>query len=128
MKTSAYLIFTIALGFIFASSQVQAQSQKTNVSDFIGTWNYTSQEAPYAYQEGQFVITQEDGAPSVDVLFSNGQEVEGENVRIENQQLKFGLYVETEYVSIQLERKEDKITGHADTTDDVIALTAMKES
>lgn len=125
MKTLASIL-CIIFGLLLTTSISKAQPEKTDFEDYTGTWEYTSPEAPYAYQEGQFVIAQKDGDPSVHLIFSNGQEVEGENLRIEDQQLKFGIYVETEYVSIQLEREEDKITGIANTTDSEIPLEAVR--
>ena len=124
MKTSTLMLY-ILFGLLLTTSHVQAQTKQTKINDFIGTWEYTSQDAPYAYRQGQFMIAKnDDGEPSVKVIFSNGESVPAENITIEGRQLRFDIYVESGYVTVILERDGNKLTGTADTPNGEIALTA----
>ena len=127
MKTST-LTLCILFGLLISTSHGQAQAKQAGFSDFVGTWEYTSQEAPYAYRQGQFVVAKnDDGEPSVKVIFSNGESIQAENITIEGRQLRFDIYVQSDYVTVTLERDGNKITGTADTADGEIALTADRE-
>jgi len=124
MKISA-LLFCSLFGLLLTNSPVQAQ---TDANNFIGSWEYTGQHAPYAYRQGKLVITQEHGKTSVKIVFSNENKIQAEKVTVEDEQLRFSIYVENEYVPVKLElKKENKITGFADTTTGKIALTATRQ-
>jgi hypothetical protein len=131
MQISAYytLTLTLIVGLVFATSQVQAQSQNTDINNFIGKWKYNSPKAPYAYQEGHLLIANEneEDHPTVTIIFSEEKKLEAENVKLVDQKLQFSIYVENEYVTVTLKRQDDKITGTADTTSDKLALTAVRE-
>jgi len=127
MKTSIFTL-TMILGLFLSIPQTQAQSEQADFDDFVGIWEYTSQDAPYAYQQGQLAVAKKNGKPSVRITFSNKSEVEAGRVKMDGGQLKFSLYIESEYIPVKLELKEEhKITGFADTSEGEIAFTADKE-
>jgi|GEM_PF-5255051 len=124
MKNSITL-FGLIFGLLLTSASVQAQ---TAANDFIGTWEYTSQDAPYPYQQGQMTVTIEDEDISVTVVSSNEDEIEAKNAKVKNHQLQFEVFIQGQDVAVKLKmEKENKLSGFADTADGKIALSGIKK-
>ena len=94
--------------------------------DVIGNWKYEVPSAPYGYEKGTLVFTEKEGKLVGEVKFADGYKIDMKNVTFENGELKCGLYVDYEYVSVKAKIEGSKMTGAANTPEGEMKLTAEK--
>lgn len=114
----------ILIAFVFAvmagSASIEAAGSKIT-----GTWDYSAPYAPYEYSEG--LISIEDNAGELEGKVSiDGYDMKLNKVKYEEDVLSFSLYVEGEYVSVNLTIKNDTFSGEADTPEGIIEITGEK--
>ncbi len=96
--------------------------------DVIGTWKYSVPSAPEGLTTGDVVITEAAGVLAGKVVFQDGNSVELKNVKYEGGQLSFGLYVESNFVSVKSKVTGKKMEGQVDSPEGQLAFTAeLKE-
>jgi hypothetical protein len=95
--------------------------------DVVGSWKYEVPTAPYGYEKGTLVFTEKEGKLVGEVKFADGYKIEMKNLTYENGELKGGLYVDYEYVSIKAKIEGSKMTGVANTPEGEMKLTAEKQ-
>lgn len=95
--------------------------------DVVGNWKYEVPSAPYGYEKGTLAFTEKDGKLVGEVKFADGYKIEMKNLMYENGELKGGLYVDYEYVSIKAKIEGTKMTGTANTPEGEMKLTAEKQ-
>ena len=95
--------------------------------DVVGTWKYEAPSAPYGYEKGTLAFTEKEGKLVGEVKFADGYKIDMKNVTYENGELKGGLYVDYEYVSVKAKIQGTKMTGAANTPDGELKLTAEKQ-
>ena len=98
----------------------------TQKKDLLGKWKYEVASAPYGYEKGTIVFTEKDGELAGEVHFNDGSKASMSNVKLEEETLKCGLYVEGGYVGIEAKVDGRKMTGTVDTPDGKIDLKAEK--
>ena len=94
--------------------------------DVIGNWKYEVPSAPYGYEKGTLVFTEKEGKLVGEVKFADGYKIDMKNVTFENGELKCGLYVDYEYVSVKAKIEGSKMTGATNTPEGEMKLTAEK--
>ena len=101
-------------------------SLAADIKDVIGNWKYEVPSAPYGYEKGTLVFTEKEGKLVGEVKFADGYKIDMKNVTFENGELKCGLYVDYEYVSVKAKIEGNKMTGAANTPEGEMKLTAEK--
>ncbi len=77
--------------------------------DPVGTWSFSAPDAPYDYQNGDFVISKVKKELKVKVVFNEYAKMDASNVKYEANELSFRVYVDDETVYIK--GKFDEKTG-----------------
>ena len=121
MKTLRFLLPLVFLAFIAAPVSAVA---KVNPS---GNWIFTASDAPYEYSSGVIVVEKEKKEYLVKIRFEGDYEVSASNVKYEDNELSFEVYLEGETVSLQVTVGKEEMNGTASYSQGVIALTAKKE-
>ncbi len=93
----------------------------------VGEWKYEVPTAPYGYQKGMIRISQNNGVLSGVVTFDSGNKVQLKTATVEGDILKLGLYVESEYVSLEAKTKGSKMEGMVDSSQGKMAFKAEKK-
>jgi hypothetical protein len=91
----------------------------------LGTWNYTAEHAPYEYQKGQVVFFEEDGETQVKVVIGE-YTLDGQDLELEGSSVEFVVFVDYEPIAIELELKNEKMTGNIDTPEGLIPILLVK--
>ena len=101
----------------------------SNVQDvekeIIGVWDYSTEHAPYEYQEGQVVFFQEDGETMAKIVIGE-HTLETQDLMIEGAKIQFVAFVEHEPVTIELELKEGVLNGNVDSPEGLMPITLEK--
>ena len=121
MKRIVAILFLLALTLNVAHAIVPADKKVV-----LGEWKYSVPSAPIGYDSGTFVFAEKEGKLVGEVKFSDGYGVELINLDFSEGKLKFGLYVDTDYVSAEIEVNDNKMIGVVTTPDGKMPLTAEK--
>lgn len=96
-------------------------------NDILGVWDYTAEDVPYEYSKGIIYITKEGKDFMVKVAISESS-IDGENVVIDKNEVRFQVYVEGQTVDINLSAKGNDLTGQGSTMDGIFSLSGKKRS
>ncbi len=108
---------------VFSVSALMASGTEKKLE---GTWKYQAPDAPYEYSEGQFTFVKKDGKLH-GIAKVNYATVELEDLKVTDKKISFTVYVEGEYVEINLDLKGDKLAGQASYSEGALDITATKE-
>lgn len=122
MKKLLIFVFMMALLAGSANSVMAAKSNKT----VVGEWKYEVPTAPYGYEKGVVVISEKDGKLAGEVKLDGGYKIELKQVTLADNTLKFGLYVDYEYVSVTSTIDGKKMAGTVNSSEGTMKLTAEK--
>lgn len=118
------MILTFIVIAVFGSVNVSLAAEN---KDVVGSWKYEVPTAPYGYEKGTLVFTENEGKLVGEVKFADGYKIEMKNVNYENGELKGGLYVDYEYISIKAKIENKKMTGSVNTPEGEMKLSAEKQ-
>lgn len=118
-------ISIIVMIALFAITNLMAENP-TGKKDFIGEWKFTSQYAPDGYQNGTFVITEEEGTLKGEVRFSDNFSVPMNNMNINDGVLKFSITAEYNEVPISATVEGNKLKGTASSPEGDLPFEAVK--
>jgi hypothetical protein len=118
------MILALAVVAVICSVNV---SLAAGNKDVVGSWKYEVPSAPYGYEKGTLAFTEKEGKLAGEVKFADGYKIEMKNLTYENGELKGGLYVDYEYVSIKAKIEGTKMTGTVNTPEGEMKLTAEKQ-
>jgi len=117
------VILILFASFLVLSSIAGNLSATKNL--FKGTWDYQVPNAPYVYSTGKLVFAETtEGMTTVTIRFSNGAEIKGKDVKIENNTFSFSTEVDANVVKVTGKLTEGKISGSVDTPEGNMQLTA----
>lgn len=118
-------IFALFLITAFAALAANASISDDN-KNVLGKWKYEVASAPYGYEKGTINISEKENELEGEVQFADGYKIELKNLTFKEEILKFGLYIDYEYISVEATVKNEKMKGTVKTPDGPIALTAEK--
>lgn len=105
-----------------------AFSPADSAKDPIGTWTFTAPDAPYDYQTGDMVVSKDKKVYKVKVVFNEYYKMDATNVKFENEELSFRVYVDTETVYIKCKINEkDELVGKAMTSMGDLPMKAKRK-
>lgn len=115
----------MSLVFLFSlAAFTPADSEK----DPVGTWTFNAPDAPYDYQTGDMAISKDKKVFKVKVVFNEYYKMDATNVKYENEELTFRVYVDTETVYIKCKiNDKDELVGKAMTSMGDLALKAKRK-
>jgi hypothetical protein len=119
------MILTLVVVAVIGS--LNASYASGNNKEILGNWKYEVPSAPYGYEKGTLVFAEKEGKLVGEVKFADGYKIDMKNVTYENGELKCGLYVDYEYVSVKAKIEGSKMTGAANTPEGEMKLTAEKQ-
>ena len=117
------VVFTMFV--VLASFMMNAAPEPDN-NAVAGNWKYEVPRAPYGYQEGTVSLAEADDEWKGEVQFSDGYKINLKEISYKNDTLRFGLYVDYEYIRVEATVKENKMKGTVDTPEGAMNLTAKK--
>lgn len=112
-------MFAIATVFVLLPVRADA------AADPVGTWKYTASEAPYEYSKGDMIITRDEGDLK-GTLKVNYQTIGMRDVKMENNSVQFGVYIEGEYIRVSLDLDGDKFSGKASYSEGSVQLVGER--
>lgn len=118
-------LFVLAFLFVAFSAAIAAPAQKGN-SNVIGEWKYEVPSAPEGYNKGSLIISEEEGKLAGEVKFADGYKIELKNITFEEGTLKCGLYVDYEYVSVNVKINGKEMTGKVNSPEGEMTMKAEK--
>lgn len=121
MKKLLAFIFFVAI----VAGTVNAKSANDN-KEVTGEWKYEAPTAPYGYAAGVLVFKEKDGKLVGEVKFSDDYKIDLKDITYTEGQLKCGLYVDYNYVTIKAKIENELLNGTVDTPDGVMKITAKK--
>lgn len=117
----------IGLSLLFVLIGTACLAINTDKSDeVVGEWKYQVESAPYGYEAGTLVFSVSEGKLLGKVLLAENNKIDLQNVSYAEGELKFGLYVDYDYVTIKAKIKENKLEGSVDTPEGPMKITAKK--
>lgn len=91
---------------------------------FNGTWGFKCDEAPYGFNDGKLVILEKTEKTTIEVTFSDGTKLTGEDVKIKEGVLTFSVSVDYDVIEVKLKRKGEKLAGSAITPEGALSVEA----
>ena len=123
MKKNAFsLILTMLIAIVFGMTNIEAAT----AADAVGTWKYNAPDAPYEYSSGKIIIAKEDGKLTGTIKIDY-YSIEAEDVKLDNNTLSFGAYIEGEYVQIKVDIDGKKFSGQATYSEGALPVSGEKE-
>ena len=121
-------IVTLAMLVLFSISLTNAQTTKTK-KDPSGDWKFEAPYAPEGYTTGNITIGLAEKKYTVAISMPGSDyKINGENVKFENDSLKFSVYIEGENVGVKMKMEDaSRMKGSALSSRGEIPLTAAKQ-
>ena len=122
-------IVTLAMLVLFSISLTNAQTTKTK-KDPSGDWKFEAPYAPEGYTTGNITIGLAEKKYTVAISMPGSDyKINGENVKFENDSLKFSVYIEGENVGVKMKMEDaSRMKGSALSSQGEIPLTAAKQT
>ena len=122
-------IVTLAMLVLFSISLTNAQTTKTK-KDPSGDWKFEAPYAPEGYTTGNITIGLAEKKFIVAISMPGSDyKINGENVKFENDSLKFSVYIEGENVGVKMKMEDaSRMKGSALSSQGEIPLTAAKQT
>lgn len=121
MKTVRFLMIAMLLATITTTASAQKKVDPT------GTWTFKAEQAPYEYNSGDFVIGKEGKEYTAKIVFGEYYEIKATDVKLENDQLSFKVYIESESINMKGTVGKESIDGTASYSEGTISFTATKK-
>jgi hypothetical protein len=91
----------------------------------IGTWEYSVEDVPYEYSAGVLIITKEKEEYKV-VVKVNYNTLTASDVKVNENEVNFSVYIEGGKVQVSLQVKDDLISGNANSTEGSFSLKGKR--
>ncbi len=121
MKKFLILTLVAALVAVTLSAMVS-----TGNKDVVGKWKYEVPSAPYGYEKGVLNFSEKENELAGEVKFNDGYKISLKDVSYKGDTVKFGLYIDYQYIGVTATVEEGKMTGFVDSPEGKMKLTAEK--
>ena len=119
-----HLIILLGLFSLFTMNPAESIAQ--DYKKIAGEWKFSTPEAPYGYQSGTITFTQASEEIEGEVKFPDGYKIDLKNIEIKNNDLNFGLYVDYEYIKVNMTLEKNKLSGFVESPDGKLKITAER--
>ncbi|WP_319590613.1 hypothetical protein [uncultured Draconibacterium sp.] len=114
-------------GFVlFVATITVNASNSSNNKEVIGEWKYEVPNAPYGYNAGNLVFEEKEGNLTGHVKLEDGYKIDLKDITYEDGVLKFGLYVDYDYVTLKITIDGEEMKGIVNSPEGEIPITAKK--
>ena len=118
------LIILLGLFGLFIMNPTETFTQ--DYKKIEGEWKFSTPEAPYGYQSGTITFTQASEEIEGDVRFPDGYKIDLKNIEFKNKDLNFGLYVDYEYIKVNMILEKNKLSGFVESPNGKLKITAER--
>ncbi|MCK3684163.1 hypothetical protein [Maribellus sp. YY47] len=118
------IVFAI---IVMALASMSFSTESAGHKNLIGNWKYKVTTAPPGLDSGWIKISEKEGKLVGQIEAVDGTKMEMKNISFEKEELKFGVYVEYDYVSIKAKVKGKELTGTVASPEGEMQITAQKE-
>jgi hypothetical protein len=119
-------LFLFGMSIAFAAIVSLNATASENPKDVIGEWKYEVATAPDGYNKGVIAISEKEGQLTGEVKLADGSTIELKNVSYAEQVLKFGLYLDYEYIEIKARIEGNTMIGTVNSPEGPIELKAER--
>ncbi|MGM0375555.1 MAG: hypothetical protein ACQEQ0_02145 [Bacteroidota bacterium] len=119
-----FLFFALMAAALWGS--VYASSTQSN-KEIVGQWAFNVDKAPYGYQTGSLVISEEKDSLKGHVKFEDGYKVDLKNLSYTEGVLNCGLYIDYTHIKVKAEIKEQLLKGTVFTPEGEMKISAKKK-
>lgn len=91
-----------------------------------GEWSFSAPDAPYGYNEGKVLISKKDGKLDASVKMNSGSEISLKKINAKANKISFESYVDYQYITIDLELKNNILKGKVNSDDGDFLVTIKK--
>jgi len=123
VKMKKFLILTFIAALVTVSSNALVA---TGNKDVAGEWKYEVPTAPYGYEKGVLNFSEKENELAGEVKFNDGYKISLKDVSYKGDTVKFGLYIDYQYIGVTATVEEGKMTGFVDSPEGKMKLTAEK--
>ncbi len=120
------VLSTLVLTFVLMSGFSGIESTKKN-KKLIGTWDYEALDAPYQYQKGKIIFTEENDR-LIGYVMINDYKIDLEDILVVKKNVTFKIDVEGETVTFNLNYKKKAMEGTATYSGGSLEITGTKTS
>jgi hypothetical protein len=117
-------VFTILLLICLSGAMHMTEAQHSKIKK--SEWRYEVSRAPQGYEKGMIILTDDNAQLKGEVQLSSGYTVKMDNITLKNDTLKARVFVESEYVQLQLKVNEQTMRGTANTSMGVLEVKAQR--
>jgi hypothetical protein len=117
------IVLTLLVAFFACSVNAVVASDNKEI---VGTWKWENPTAGYGYDKGTLAISEKEEKLVGQVIYEDGYKIEMKNMSYADGVLKFGIYVDYEYIGVKGKVDGKKMTGAVDTPDGDAKFTATK--
>ncbi|WP_321343999.1 hypothetical protein [uncultured Draconibacterium sp.] len=121
MKKLMFFVFVLFVATITVNA-----SNSSNNKEVIGEWKYEVPNAPYGYNAGNLVFEVKEGKLTGHVKLEDGYKIDLKDITYEDGVLKFGLYVDYDYVTLKITIEGEEMKGIVNSPEGEIPITAKK--
>nr|WP_321357407.1 hypothetical protein [uncultured Draconibacterium sp.] len=121
MKKLMFFVFVLFVATITVNA-----SNSSNNKEVIGEWKYEVPNAPYGYNAGNLVFEEKEGNLTGHVKLEDGYKIDLKDITYEDGVLKFGLYVDYDYVTLKITIEGEEMKGIVNSPEGEIPITAKK--
>jgi len=118
-----FLILTLVAAMVAVTLSAMVS---TGNKDVVGEWKYEVPTAPYGYEKGVLNFSEKENELAGEVKFNDGYKISLKDVSYKGDTVKFGLYIDYQYIGVTATVEEGKMTGFVDSPEGKMKLTAEK--
>jgi hypothetical protein len=118
-------VIVLKLLVAFFTGSVYAAVASDN-KEIVGTWKWENPTAGYGYDKGTLAISEKEGKLLGQVIYEDGFKIGMKNMSYAEGVLKFGIYVDYEYIGVKGKVDEKKMAGTVDSPEGETKFTATK--
>jgi hypothetical protein len=117
------IVLTLLVAFFAASVNAAVASDNKEI---VGTWKWENPTAGYGYDKGTLAISAKEGKLVGQVIYEDGFKIEMKKMSYTEGVLKFGIYVDYEYIGVKAKVDGKKMAGTVDSPEGETKFTATK--
>lgn len=120
MKKATTLLILVILSGVMVFVVAQNKKNSKNV------WKYEVSQAPYGYEKGNLIVTNDSSGLKGEIEISSGYKIKMREVAIVKDTLRGSVFIENELVRLKGNMKDSIIVGTVDTSKGKLSFKAKK--
>lgn len=117
------IAFIMLTGLLF-SLPIETSAQENK--KILGDWSFNAPNAGYGYQTGTISFSEQEAEIKGLVKFTDGNEINLNDIVFDANELSFSLYVEGELIKVKMILETEKLSGTVTTSEGDLSITAER--